>query len=49
MSNFKVAVAVFVYLFTFGTVTTVVGSAVQQNSTCLKSTDIDLSFGSKST
>jgi len=44
-----VAVAAFVYLFTFGTVTTVVSGALLQNSTYLKSTDIDLSFGTKIT
>ena len=44
-----VAVAAFVYLFTFVTKTTVVSGAVLQNSTCLKSTDIDLSFGTKIT
>ena len=47
VSNFKATVAVFVYLFTFGTVTTIVGRAVPQNSTVLKITDIDLSFGVK--
>ena len=44
-----VAVTAFVYLFTFGTITTVVSGAVLHNSTWLKSTDIDLSFGTKIT
>lgn len=44
-----VAVAAFVYSFTFGTRTTVVSGAVLQNSTYLKSTDKDLSFGTKIT
>ena len=44
-----VAVAAFVYSFTFGTITTVVSGALLQNSTYLKSTDIDLSFGTKIT
>ena len=44
-----VAVAAFVYLFTFVTKNTVVRNAVLLNSKCLKSTDIDLSFGTKIT
>ena len=44
-----VTVAAFVYSFTFGTRTTVVSGAILQNSTYLKSTDIDLSFGTKIT
>ena len=44
-----VAVAAFLYLFTFGTKTTVESDASLQNSTYLKSKDIDLSFGTKIT